>query len=552
MTSVAREPELRVPDDPDHPPSEPPGRPVSEWPERRDIHGALLVALAIGILIRAWHTLGADFPLNDGGLFYVMVRDLQRAHYHLPAYASYNGGHIPFAYSPFTFYLTGLLNDATGASILTLLRVLPFLASTACIAAFALLARAMLASRTTIAASLVAFAIVPRGFVWLIMGGGLTRSFGYLFALLALYEIWLLYTRRSLRYVPLAAVCCALTASSHLGTAPFVVFSAALFFLFRGRHRPGVVGSLLIGVGTLLLTAPWWATVIATHGIAPFVAARASGGSFMSAAAERPDLLSALGHAVLGTTGEGMFPLILLLALLGAIWCIRERRVLLPVWWISTLVLDTRAGSTYASAPVAMLAGIGAVDLLWPLIAADRRRTWWRVAIRRCALLAFGVLLCCSIVSAMSTRAGIAGETRVLTTLTPVDRAAMQWMSLHTSPAARVLVLTSGPWEIDEVAEWFPALAQRVSVATVQGTEWLPHGVFEQSIRRQERLAACAGATTSCLDSLRMDPALRFTQVYVPNGPTVQCCRPLLSALLRDPRYHVVYDGKGATIFARR
>ena len=551
MTSMARGSELNVPEHLDGTRADQLERSTGGSPQTRGTYGALFVALAIGTLIRAWHTWSVDFPLNDGGLFYIMVRDLQQAHYQLPAFTSYNHAQIPFAYSPFAFYLTGLINDATGASLLTLLRVLPFVASTACIVAFALLARGMLASRATIAASLVAFAIVPRGFVWLIMGGGLTRSFGYLFALLALYLIWLLYTRRSLRYVPLAAVCCALTVSSHLGTAPFVAFSAALFLLFRGRHRVGVVGSLLIGAGTLLLTAPWWATVIVMHGIAPFAAARATGGSLVSAA-DTPGGILVLARAVLGTTGEGLFPLILILALLGAIWCVRERRALLPVWWVSTLVLDARAGSTYAAAPVAMLAGICVTELLWPLVAATGERASRRRVYRRAALLVFGVLLCGSIFSAASSRAGIAGETHVLTALTPVDRAAMQWVTLHTSPAARVLVLTSVPWEIDKVSEWLPALSQRVSVATVQGTEWLPHGAFAQAIQRRGRLASCADATTSCLDSLRLDPALRFTQVYVPNGPTTQCCRPLLSALRRDSRYRAIYDGDGATIFAWR
>ena len=138
-----------------------------------------------------------DFPLNDGGLFYVMVRDIQRAHYHLPAFTSYNDAHIPFGYSPLAFYLAAVLNDS-GFDLFTLFRVLPFIASTLSIVAFYLLARQMVQSRAAIAVAVIAFAIVPRGFVWLLMGGGLTRSFGYLFALLSLHQVWMLYTRRSL------------------------------------------------------------------------------------------------------------------------------------------------------------------------------------------------------------------------------------------------------------------------------------------------------------------------------------------------------------------
>src|SRR3954454_12576206 len=87
-------------------------------------HAELLLALGIAALVRGWHIWSADFPLNDGGLFYAMVRDIQAAHYHLPAYTSYNGGHIPFGYSPFAFYLTALLNSATGVSLITLFRLL--------------------------------------------------------------------------------------------------------------------------------------------------------------------------------------------------------------------------------------------------------------------------------------------------------------------------------------------------------------------------------------------------------------------------------------------
>jgi hypothetical protein len=520
---------------------------VSE--ERRTTRMALLAAVLIGALVRAWHVWGVDFPLNDGGLFFVMVRDIQRAHYHLPAFTSYNGAHIPFGYSPLAFYLAGVLNDA-GVDLFTLLRVLPFVASTACIPAFYLLARDMLSSRSTIAASLIAFAIVPRGFVWLLMGGGLTRSFGYLFALLALHQIWTLYTRRSMRHVPLAIVFSALTVLSHLGTAPFVAFSALLFLLFRGRHREGVLGSLLIGAGALVLTAPWWATVISMHGVGPFLAARATGGSiFSDVAANHRGTLGIVWRLVLGNTGEGWFPVIWILALLGVLWCIRERRALLPVWWATILLLDTRAGATYAAAPVAMLAGLSAVHMIWPLTIS---RHGERVTRRRFVSAALALIVLVSIIAASSVRFNFRNETGVLSALTPAERASMRWVAVHTDTSARVLVVTNSPWQIDRVSEWFPVLAARTSVATVQGSEWLPHREFYTFISRQLEVASCAKGGTTCLDSLRENPALQFTHVYVPNGPGVGCCRALLGALSQDPRFAMIHDDEGATVFARK
>jgi hypothetical protein len=519
----------------------------------RASHVALVVALVLCAVIRGWHTLSADFPLNDGGLFYVMVRDIQRAHYHLPAFTSYNGGHIPFGYSPFTFYLTALLNDATDVSLVTLFRVLPFAASTACVAAVYLLARSMVSSRAAVMASAIAFAIIPRSFVWLIMGGGLTRSFGYLFALLALHQVWMLYTQRSLRHVPLAAVFSALTVLSHLGTAPFVAFSAALFFVYRGRHRAGVFGSILVGAGTLVLTAPWWATVVATHGIAPFLAARATGGTILSdMPAHGGGGLDVIVQFALRITGEGRFPMVLILALVGVVWCARERRLLiLPAWWVTILALDARAGFTYAAAPVAMLAGLGAVNVIWPLLAPRAHADRWS-ALRRLALAGVGVLLLTSVVASSSRSHRLDSDTQILTALTPADRAAMEWVALHTDSSARVLVLTDQPWQIDKVSEWFPVLAERVSVATVQGSEWLPRGAFQEFIRRQAAVSACANRDVACLVSLPADSALQFTHVYAPTSPSTHCCRPLLDALRRDPGFQSLYSSEGAVIFARR
>ncbi|MHB1223003.1 MAG: hypothetical protein ACYC2G_02995, partial [Gemmatimonadaceae bacterium] len=136
--------------------------------------------------------------------------------------------------------------------------------------------------------------------------------------------------------------------------------------------------------------------------------------------------------------------------------------------------------------------------------------------------------------------------------LHPADRAAMRWVATHTDTSARFLVLTDSPWQVDRLSEWFPVLAGRVSVATVQGTEWLPRGSFDASIRRQSRLTACASRGTACLDSLGTDPALPFTHVYVPTGPGTACCRALLGALRRDPRFRVVHEDGAATIIARR
>ena len=137
----------------------------------------------------------------------------------------------------------------------------------------------------------------------------------------------------------------------------------------------------------------------------------------------------------------------------------------------------------------------------------------------------------------------------MLTALTADDRAAMQWMQEHTAPEARVLVLSDGPWQVDKVSEWFPVLASRRSVATVQGREWLADDAFAVSIGHQRRLVGCAGQDAACLDQLRRDTGLAFTHVYAPATGGTRCCVPLVTSLARDPRYALVFANRAASIF---
>jgi hypothetical protein len=66
-------------------------------------------------------------------------------------------------------------------------------------------------------------------------------------------------------------------------------------------------------------------------------------------------------------------------------------------------------------------------------------------------------------------------------------RTAMEWTRTGTSPEARFLVLTSADsWWADRTAEWFPQLADRASLTTVQGLEWAGPGVFT---RKQAEVA---------------------------------------------------------------
>ncbi len=491
-------------------------------------------------------------PLHDGGLFYLMTEELRRSHYLLPAFTAYNQAGIPFAYPPLGFYLAGLLADLAHWPLLDLFRLLPSVISLAAIPAFYRLARALLPARAA-ACAVVAYSLLPGSYAWQIMGGGIPRSLGFLFAVLAIDQVYRLYTRPQARHVLLAILWAAGTVLSHLAMAWLVAVSSALLFVAYGRHRAGLLRSLLVAVGTAALTSPWWVTVIARHGLAPFVAARGS---------PAPMLAGLERLATLDLSGELYFPLLASLALLGLLVCLVRRRYLLPAWVALLFLADPRTATTIAPLPLGLLAGVGTADLLLP--ALDRGRSAGpageatgtagtggiRGNLLAEAVLALGIVYCLV--------TGLVGRLPLVTALSSGEREAMAWVAGHTPQDATFLVVTGDRlWGVDRSSEWFPVLAGRRSAATVQGTEWLPE--FRDDTIRYVALQRCAAQGASCLAAWAEEEGVTFTDVYVAKRPGVDtssgstpCCTGLEDSLRHDPGYEVIYDGPGAVIFSLR
>jgi hypothetical protein len=509
---------------------------------------AVGLAVALGIIVRAYHVLSHDFPLNDGGLFYAMVRDLQAAHYRLPAFTSYNDSGIPFGYSPLGFYLAGFLDDFTPLTLVDAFRWLPLVASCLIVVVFADLARALLRSRTAVIASVLAFALVPRSYIWLLMGGGVTRSLGFLFGLLTIRLLYALYTERRWRWVPLVSLTAALTAMSHLGTAPFVAFSGVLFLLGYGRHRQAVLSTAVAAVGAAALSAPWWLTVVGMHGIGPFLAAGATGGTIFRSLT-LGDTITTLSQLGLGTA-ESVLALIGMLGALGFFYSLGVRDWLLPAWWIAIVTLDARQGSTFSAVPIALLAGVAVARVVLPALeglplTTLRRspgRAGWSLKV------VLGVFLLFALVSAF-VRTPIPGGMSDMGTLSPGERQAIRWVGERTPASARILIVAGTPWEIDRTSEWLPALAHRRSVATVQGYEWRPIGEFARKKREYNDLQGCAGWVSRCLRDWSAATGHAVTHVYLPKSPDRDCCHLLRWSLDRDPDYRLIYDGPGAAVF---
>jgi hypothetical protein len=500
----------------------------------------LLAAVLLGVLLRTVHVVQHDFPLNDGGLFAAMAEDVRAAGFRLPWFTTYNDERIPFGYSPVGFYLVAGLAELTGVGTIELLRWVPLVGSLLTVPAFVLLAQRLLGGGATLVAAVLAFALVPRSFVWLLMGGGLTRSLGFLFVILGLHQGLLLFAGGRSRHVAGVAACAALVALTHLGTLPFFAFSYGLLLLAYGRNRRAVLGSAAAALAAVLLASPWWLMVVLRHGWDPFLAAQATGGSAFADPVARARVLNALARFGLGTTGEPLFPVVLVLAIVGGISQLPSRQLLLPLWWVLTLLVDQRAGPTYAALPVAMLAGIGAGRVLLP-------------ALRHPGLQHAGAAAAViySAAAALITDPDRGGEGHLLEPLPRPQRAAVTWVAEHAARDAEFLIVPERGWSADRLSEWFPALARRRSVATVQGSEWLAGAEFRRRRIQSESLRACGRAETGCIERWRARTGRQFTHLLIPRDPNAPCCTRLLEALAADSGWALRYDGAGAVIFER-
>jgi hypothetical protein len=511
---------------------------------------AELVALAaftmVGAFARVAGTIDAGFPLNDGGLFYQMILDLQRSWPNLPEVSTYNGIDMPYAYPPLALYIGAALEPAFGLDVM---RLVPVVAATLCIPAFHLVARRLLPNILAPLAATLLFALVPRSFEWMTMGGGLTRSIGLLLALLTVWA-----TLRMLdgagRLVPVGAGALAgLTVLAHPQSALFIGLSGVVLLVARGVSG-AVIGRGGIAVATAaIVLLPWLLVVLVRHGPDPLLSASGTQpGPFIG-------LLSLLSFEL---TGSRLFDVIGFLAAAGLLLSVLRRQWLLPAWLVLLMVLDSRGGATYASVPAALLAGRALVDLvlrpLWETRSADASRTPFAPLRKRpLNVLLTGTLVAVAVVDAFGSQLA---PTWPGVALTPEQRSAMGGAA-EAAPDGEFLVVSGRVWAVDATAEWFPVLSGARSAATVQGHEWRGREEFRRYLDASDELRECASSTPACLDAWSDRWEIDFTHVYLPKGSLSgalgpdDCCAGLRELLRNDPSYAVTHDSDGATIFER-
>ena len=198
------------------------------------------------------------------------------------------------------------------------------------------------------------------------MGAGLTRSFGFFFAILALFFGHKLFVIGGRGNLALTAIFASLSVVSHPGAGAFGLVSL-LTLLPRALARPE--GPRFPARGGRRMRGPDSAVVgyrPLRHGLGPLTAA--------AAATEPSQTVATLASLLL--LGGTASPLLSVVALLGVFVCVARARWLLPLWLLATAVMVRNLPGPPLALILALLVGEAMGALILPGLGApgDGRR----------------------------------------------------------------------------------------------------------------------------------------------------------------------------------
>ena len=499
----------------------------------------LFTALLFGAVVRFWPAFTNGFPLNDGGMFYTMIHDLQENGYAMPQFTTYNFADIPFAYPPFGFYVGALLSALTPGSDLWVFLYLPAFVNTLCILAFYFFSKEMLNSRMLAALATMLYALSSRSFLWQVMGGGITRSFGMLFLLLMLWQSVQLFKTHQNKHLILTILFGAGTILSHPQTGLHAALGGALVFLFFGFNKRGFISAALIGLGIALLTSPWWMTIFLHHGFAPLLSAGQTSQRTLE-----------FYLVVLRLHGPGNYLAIpyLLFFYLG-LWLSFQRREFFFLTWITmAYLIDPRGADSIAHLAESMLAGMGLLKLsVW--VSRSTSEDAEMVLMKRSSqVLVFGAVFW------FMLAASISDFQLINTSLKAGELKMIEWVNSDMEEEKTFLLATGREFSMsDPLQEWFPALTSQHSATTLQGLEWTLADEFFPWYEQLVEFQHCSDANCVKEWSTRNNVDYDYLIVMIPEendrDELTDSLRSLASSIRVSAGYLLVYESERALIF---
>lgn len=497
----------------------------------------ILGIIGLGVILRLSPAMARDFPINDGGMFYSMTKQLEANHFALPKTAEYNHLGIAYAYPPLAFITTGLLDKLGKWSLLDIYRLLPPVLACVTLIPFYWLARILLKSKNKAAAALLVYASLPSAYYTLIAGGGMTRAIGMILALFTLLLYLAGFTQKKNWYITAAGVFLAGTFTAHLEMSVFAAVGLAIITAFYKIPSKKLV---IICAAAVALCSWWWGIVIWESGWRPFLAA------LQSNPVNGESLMTFL---FMTFTREQTTALFTVMGMLGFLTLIAKGNWLVPIWLLLMFLSLWRGPETTATVIIALAAGDYARNFVTQFkdIGGWFKNLYMGILIIWLAGNIFGNILDI-----------VPKRNEWVESLSHDDRNAFGWIRNNTGINEKFLIysgVTNKSWASDAVSEWFPAMTGRTSILTIQGTEWKT-GIGMTRYKALGYLHNCFN-NIDCLDNLNQKYAENnYNYIYVSNQETCVeegCNLPMDLAYLQwnKKKLDLVYAGKGVRIWRK-
>jgi len=437
----------------------------------------ILALMAGGAILRLAHlfSIRFDAPFHLGGLFYEFSRQIIQNHFAMPETIPYYSlGGIPFAYPPLSFYLQAIVMKLFSPPPFVTVNLLPPLIAVCTLPAFYWMIKAQTDDDRIRTAALFAFALMPSAFVNQIEGAGLAEAVGTV--VLLLYLGWLFRFEKDPRPAPAlwAGLFLGLSVLSSPGSAYGGVIISVLFFLkfllqdLKSRSFKSSAWLLLTGLAGMLVSAPYWLTIVRHHEFGGFTTAFLSEQNTTALLNQIRYMITFKPADMITFVGnEGIYGFLFdWLVFAGLIWAVLNKQVFQVVIFFSVWLVP-RVGSWVVAIPAAGLAALGIVHLVWPLLqkAFSIRGANNRPPLAPGILALILVLL--SVAGAVNTVVDLQNQPELV-----ISAAATQTLQQERQmiPAnAHVLIAGNGA-----LREWAPALLEREVLNCEFGLEWQP------------------------------------------------------------------------------
>jgi hypothetical protein len=294
---------------------------------------------------------------------------------------------------------------------------------------------------------------------------------------------------------------------------------------------------MVLLVGVLLLSSPWWVTILQHHGIAAFYQA----GQVTHSRWLFWTILFALSFTGEYTTVIAVF------ALIGFFIQLAKKKTFFPLWAMICLIADPRGGIPASIFPFTVLAMSALTEGIAPQllnIKTDNQYpdSWAHSLYTKIGRLFFGFFILLFLYNAYNV-----SNTLSYQVLGPEEFEAINWVKSNTGVTDHFLILDEqGNPLLSPLTEWFPALAGRRSIATLQGTEWLGGDKhYNKQYPAIASLHECLYKDVNCLYDLRDKMTDEYNFIIVSSKNSI----PLLISLENHTDFTLAYSSPMIKIF---